>query len=305
MAQSRVRILGTLLACLAALAALPSGAVALGMSDDYPRSIAAIGTHDGVRLTKMQVKVRPAGKRVRVTVRLAGASTGGPRRMLLSAAACTVRPGRYEQYEAPDAPSRPTCRPAPTASLRFAITETPFLLTKTLTIPRPATTPGALRVRVSSTTSTEPPPSCLAGANRFGKRAEFCRQFPETGDILLNGNAWKHMPGTWWGISATPPAGIVFDRIGYNSRTTGWVATSATAVNVATTQGFLGEPAKKNWSTPLVAGIQDVMRTSSAFGGESLIRPDVRVLDYAASVNGKRLFTMTLPLPQWLGGPRR
>jgi len=276
------------LASFALLAALPSAAGALPMNPAYPRTRAVIGTGGGVRLAQMQAKVQPAGKRVRVTVRLAGVSTGGPHRMMLSVAACAVRPPSYT-------PNRPLCRPAATAVHPFAITEAPFSLTKALTIPRPATAPGALDVRVTPTTSTEPPPKCKGS---FSLR-DVCRTFPQTGELLLNGNAWKHQPGTWWGITATAPAGIVLDRIAYNSQVAGWVAASTTAVDVVTTQGFAAEPAAKTWHTPLAVGIQTVWRTPEAFGGAKRPRTGIRVLDYAAAIGGRRLFTVTLPLPHW------
>jgi hypothetical protein len=294
MTQRRRLILVGCVAFLAALVALPSAAAALPLSKNYPRTIAVIGTGGGVRLTQMQAKVLPAGRRVRVTVRLAGVSTGGPHRMMVSAAPCTVRPPQYT-------PSRPKCPDTATAMGHFAITEAPFSLARTLTIPRPARTPGALRVQVSPTARPAPEPGCTG--NLFHLR-NFCRQFPQTGELLLNGNTWAYMPGTWWGISVTVPPGIAFDRIAYNSRTAGWVATSTTAANVFTTQGFAGQPAAHTWSTPLEPAIQTVWGTDSAFGGETQARTGSRVLDYAAAIDARRLFTVTLPLPRWRPQPR-
>ena len=47
------------------------------------------------------------------------------------------------------------------------------------------------------------------------------------------------------------------------------------------------------------AGVQKTLRRNSTFGGEFETRTTIRVLDYAATINGQRLFTVKLPLPIW------
>lgn len=276
---------------LLALLAFAPGAGAVGMSESYPRVIATTGTGEGVRLTRMEAKVAKAGRRVRVTVRLAGASVAGSRKLSITVAPCTVTTKTYkESYDAPDAPSRPTCEPV--AARVVAVTEAPFSLTRVFTIPRPATDPGALRVRVGVPVSgTTVVPPCTGFVEVCGVKA--------TGDLLLNGNTWQYRPGTWWGITAQPPAGVTLDRIVFRSRLGGWVTTSAAAAKVVTTWGYAGEPAAKTRTTPLKAGAQKTLMRNSAFGGEFQTRPTIRVLDYAASIDGRRLFTVKVPLPVW------
>ena len=297
MSQRLPRAFMAFIAVLAMLAALPSASGALPISPSYPRVIAVMGTGGGVRLTQLQAKLRLTGHRVRVSIRLAGASTGGPHRMVLSATACSVHPPKYTA-------SSPQCPATAMASYHFSISGAPFSLSKTLTIPRPSATSGAVRVRLVPTTSTEPAPSCRSGAGAFYLRAT-CIQFPQTGELLLNGGTWAFKPGTWWGIVASAPAGFQLDRVGYNSRTAGWVATSPTAVTVDTTQGYADESPAHVWHTPLAQGVQNGWRTEGTFGGEGRTRTAIRVLDYAAALGGQRLFTMTLPLPKWTHQPTR
>lgn len=289
--MSASRVLPLLVAAAATLAALPASAGAVGMSPNYPRVIASTGTAAGVRLTRLQAIVRPSGTRVRVTVRAAGASTGGGHRMLLSVAACAQHPPKYTAM-------RPRCPASETRTSRFTITAAPFALTRTLTVPRPRGRTGAIRVRVVPTTRTQAPPTCRSGAGTFQLQA-MCRQFSQTGELLLNGRTWAHRPGTAWGIVAAPPAGITLDRIGYNSRTAAWVATSATDVRVDTTQGYAGKPPARSARTRLLAGVQGVWRTSAAWGGQFASRPTVRVVELVAAVAGQRLFTLTVPVPAW------
>lgn len=289
----RSRILALLpAALLLAPMALPARAGAIGMTESYPREYATTGTGGGVRLTHFQASVRKAGARVRVSVRLAGASVSGTRRLTISVAACTVTTKTYKNaYEAPDAPSRPTCRTGLTSATVTA-TPSPFALTRAFTIPRPATRPGALRVRVvTQPGGTTAVPPCTGYVEICGVTV--------TGDLLLNGNTWRHRPGTWWGIVATPPAGVTLDRIVFRSRMGGWVATSAAAAKVLTTWGYAGEQPARTQKTSLRAGVQRVMRRNSTFGGEFETRRTIRVLDHAATIDGQRLFTMTLPLPVW------
>ncbi len=92
---------------------------------------------------------------------------------------------------------------------------------------------------------------------------------------------------------------MTLDRIVFRSRSGGWVATSAAAAKVVTTWGYAGEPPAKPQTTPLRAGVQKTLRRNSTFGGEFQTRPTIRVLDYAAAINGQRLFTVKLPLPIW------
>lgn len=287
------RILALLpVALLLAALALPARAGALGMTESYPREYATTGSGGGVRLTHFEASVRKAGARVRVTVRLAGASVAGTRKLAITVAACTVTTRKYKDaYAAPDAPSRPTCRTGLTSATVTA-TATPFTLTRAFTIPRPAASPGALRVRVvpaPGSTTTAPP--CTGYVEICGVKT--------TGDLLLNGNTWRYKPGTWWGIVATPPAGVTLDRIVFRSRMGGWVATSAAAAKVVTTWGYAGEKPTRSTTTPLRAGVQKVLRRNSTFGGEFETRKTIRVLDHAATIDGQRLFTMTLPLPVW------
>ncbi len=290
MVQHRSRILVPA-ALMVTLLAVPSAAGALGMTESYPREIATTGTGEGVRLTRMEASVRPTGGRVRVTVRLAGASTAGTRKLTITVAACTVTKKKYKQpYDAPDAPSRPTCKTGLTSTTVTATTA-PFSLTRALTIPRPAANPGALRIRLSAPAgSTKGAPPCTVYNWCSSKR---------TGDLLLNGNTWKYRPGTWWGITANPPTGVTVDRVEFLSRSGGWVATSAAAAKVLTTWGYVGEPPAKSRTTPLRAGVQKALFRNSTFGGEFETRTTIRVLDYAASINGQRLFTVKLPLPIW------
>lgn len=291
MVRHRVLIVLPVVLLLAPLA-LPAGAGAFGMTDTYPREVATTGTGEGVRLTRMEANVRQVGARVHVTVRLSGASVAGTRKLAISAAACTVTSKKYKNsYEAPDAPSRPTCRTG-AASKTVTVTEAPFSLTRSFTIPRPAKNPGALRVRVgASAGSTRSVPPCNSYVEICGVK--------QTGDLLLNGNTWRYKPGTWWGITARPPAGVTLDRIVFRSRSGGWVATSTAAAKVVTTWGYAGEPPAKPQTTPLRAGVQKTLRRNSTFGGEFQTRPTIRVLDYAAAINGQRLFTVKLPLPIW------
>jgi hypothetical protein len=73
-----------------------------------------------VSLTRLEARVRQVEGRVRVTVRLAGASVAGTRKLSISVARCTVTTKKYKNaYEAPDAPSRPTCKPAGASGLGF------------------------------------------------------------------------------------------------------------------------------------------------------------------------------------------
>ena len=127
-----------------------------------------------------------------------------------------------------------------------------------------------------------------------------CRdpRFALTGDLLLNGNAWTFKPGTWWGITVTPRPGLTLDRVIYNSRMAGWVATSNSQASILTTQGYANEPATKSTTAALSAGVQTGYDTG-AFGGEGQLRPAMRVLDYATAIDGAHLFTVTLPLPRW------
>ena len=278
-------------AALLVLLAVPPGVSAVGMTESYPRVIATTGTGEGVRLTRMEAKVAKIGRRVRVTVRLAGASVAGSRKLRITVAPCTVTTKTYkESYDAPDAPSRPTCKPV--APRVVAVSEAPFSLTRGFTIPRPATDPGALRVRVGVPAGgAKAAPPCTGFVEICGVRT--------TGDLLLNGNTWQYRRGTWWGITARPPAGVTLDRIVFRSRLGGWVTTSAAAAKVVTTWGYAGEPAAKTRTTPLSAGAQKTMMRNSAFGGEFQTRPTIRVLDYAASIDGRRLFTVKVPLPVW------
>lgn len=273
------------------LLALPSGASAIGMTDSYPREVASTGTGEGVRLTRMQASVRTAGARVRVTVRLAGASVAGTRRLTIGVARCTVTTKKYPSpYDAPDAPSRPTCRPG--SSVRTVrVSPAPFFIRRTFTLPRPARRPGALRVQVHATGSAATIPPCTG-------YADICAG-GGTGDLLLNGNTWTYRPGTWWGITATPPDGVTVDRVLFRSRMGGWTATSAADARAVTTWGYEGEPPAKTMRTPMRAGIQTTLRVNSAFGGEFQTRTSIRVLDYGAAIDGRRLFTVTLPLPVW------
>jgi hypothetical protein len=277
---------------LLAVLVLPAGASAIGMTDTYPRVVATTGTGQGVRLTRMEANVRQVGGRLRVTVRLAGASVAGTRTLAISAAACTVTSKKYkESYEAPDAPSRPTCTTG-AAPKTVTVTEAPFSLTRSFTIPRPAENPGALRVRVDvPASSARSVPACNGYVEICGVK--------RTGDLLLNGNTWKYKPGTWWGITAQPPAGVTLDRIVFSSRMGGWVATSAAAAKVATAWGYAGVPPARTQTTSLGAGAQKTLRRNSTFGGEFETRSTIRVLDYSAAINGQRLFTVKLPLPIW------
>lgn len=262
------------------------------MTDTYPREVAATSTGQGVRLTRMDASVRPIGRRVRVTVRLSGASTAGTRKLAITVAACTVTKKTYKNsYEAPDAPSRPTCKTG-IALGGITVTEAPFSATRVFTIPRPAANPGALRVAAFvGATSSLSVPACRGYREICGVKA--------TGELLLNGNTWRYRPGTWWGIVAQPPTGVTLDRIIFRSRSGGWVTTSAAAAKVLTTWGYAGRPPAKSQTTPLPAGVQKVLRRNSTFGGEFQSRTTIRVLDYAAAINGQRLFTVKLPLPIW------
>lgn len=270
---------------------VPAGAGAEGMSDAYPREIATTSTGEGVRLTRLEASVRRAGNRAQVTVRLAGASTAGTRRLAITVAACTVTSKPYKNaYDAPDAPSRPTCRTGETTRA-VTVTEAPFSVVRVFTIPRPASRPGALRVRVRRTAGSAAVPAC------HGYR-EICG-VKDTGDLLLNGNTWRFRPATWWGIVAQPPAGVTLDRIIFRSRSGGWVVTSPTAARILTTWGYLGEPAAKSQTTAVAAGVPKVLRRNSTFGGEFQTRPTIRVLEYTAAIAGQRLFAVKLPLPVW------
>lgn len=277
-------------AALLLLLAVPSGVSALGMTETYPREIATTSTGEGVRLTRMEASVRKVGGHARVTVRLAGVSVAGSRKLSVTVAPCTVTRKKYkESYDAPDAPSRPSCKPVATRVV--AVNEAPFSLTHAFTIPRPPRNPGALRVRVSAQGNGKPVPACKGYVEICGVEV--------TGDLLLNGNTWQYKPGTWWGITAQPPTGVTLDRIVFRSRMGGWVATSAAAAKVQTTWGYAGEPPAKQQTTSLRAGTQKMLRRNSTFGGEFETRTTIRVLDHAASINGQRLFTVKLPLPVW------
>jgi len=262
---------------------VPGDASAVGLPISYPRTVAVTGTGEGVRLTRMEVRARPAGRKVRVSVRIAGASIAGSRRIEVTVAPCA------------GSALRPSCRPA--ARQAVIASRRPFRFAKSFTIPKPAARPGALRVQVRAT-GAGAIPICSGSNDRFS----ICQdpRFALTGDVLLNAGAWRFRPGTWWGITALAAEGPVLDRVVFNSRIYGWVATSHVAAELTTTIGYTGAPAARTYATRLFPDISRMFdrtpRVGTAFGGA---RTTVSVLEYAAGIGAQRLFTVKVPLPRW------
>lgn len=274
----------SLLAAVTVTAALvpTQAAHAVGSPEGYPRTFAVTGTGEGLRLSRLEVRARASGISARVTVRVAGVSVAGTRRMVVTIAPCT------------GSASSPTCRPA----VRHVVTvgTTAFALTRTFTVPRPVARPGALRVQIRATGKTPAPP-CTA-TRTFGSICQDSR-FKLSGDLLLNGGTWAFRQGTWWGITAAPPAGVTLDRIVFNSRIYGWAATSPAAASVRTTMGYLGLPPARAYTTGLVAGVPKALDRTPTFGTGFETRAHTSVLDYAAAIDASRLFTVKVPLPRW------
>ena len=274
----------SLLVSVAATAALApvQAARAEPTPNGYPRTFAITGTGEGLRLSRLEVRTRASGMAANVTVRVAGVSVAGTRRMEITIAPCI------------GSASSPTCKPA--ARHVIAVGTTAFGLTKTFTVPRPAARPGALRVQVHATGSMPAPPCTATRA-----LDSICKdpRFKLSGDLLLNGGAWAVRQGTWWGITSTSPAGVTFDRIVYNSRIYGWAATSASAARVGTTIGSLGAAPARTYTTDLVAGVPKALDRTPRFGTGFESRAHTTVLDYAAAINAGRLFTVKVPLPRW------
>jgi hypothetical protein len=264
-----------LLPATAALLAVPTTAAAVGIPGAFPRAIAIVGSSQGVNVGRFEVSARSTGRKVRVTVRVAAASVDHSRHLVLAVGPCTAGP-----------PSSPLCRP--TASLRLTVGRAGIDLTRSFVVRRPARTPDALRVTLTG--GGQPVPFLR---ERVGGGVG-------TAEILLNGGTWRYRQGTRWGVVATPPAGIVLQRVSFNSRTYAWTATSAGDSTASTRIGYEGIAPRWDFTNALRAGTPfSFRRTPSLPALES--RPAPRTLSFTADLGTQRLFTVRMPLPAWRG----
>jgi hypothetical protein len=265
-------------ACGTALLALQaSDADAVGLPATFPRTIATIGSAQGVRVARFEVATRAAGARVRVKVRVAAATISGHARAFdLAVAPCTGGATA----------TSPLCRPRVTVRLRIGARS--GVVTRAVLVPRPAARRDALRVTLNA-----------AGAKPVW-RPENVGGGGGTGEILLNGGAWRFQPGTWWGVVARPPAGVALDRISFNSRTYAWTGTADAETVVSTRIGYHGAAPRWDFTNTMGAGRPFAFRrTPSTPARDERAAP--RALDFTAQRGADQLFAVSVPMPAWDG----
>lgn len=264
-------------AALAAAAALPAPAGALGLPETFPRTIVITGTGQGVRVGQFDVTTRPAGTRVRVTVRVRATALRGRRPLLIGVAPCTG-----------GTRTSPACRPRWTA--RLTATTAGVRATRTALVARPASNPGALRVTLTAGTRTSDIPSATRNVGGGGGTAE----------ILLNGGTWRSMAGSPWGVTAAPPSGVTIDRVWFNSRRYEWNGLAAAGTPVTTTFGYEGAPPVWTFRNTMAAGRPfGFYRTPTRPLQDRRTVP--RAYSYSAASAAGRLFTLRVPLPPYAG----
>lgn len=281
----------TTLACLAtsiALLAATATAFAVGLPNGYPRTIAGVGTADGVTVSRTQAAMKlVSGNRVQVTVYATATASATGRRLVLVVARCT------------GSASSPTCKAA--ASTRLSLPAGRTTAQRTFTVSRPAVPPDALRVMVLVTRSSSAPvPLCSAGT-RPGAACKGDSRFTLGGDLELAAGTWrfKQGTGTRFGTVVTAPAGVAIDQVFFNSRTYAWTATSAAATTVTTTIGWPNQAPARTYTDQLKAGVRKVFDRTPSVGTAFETRGGTRTLRYAASAGGASWFSMQVPVPAW------
>lgn len=268
---------------LAALA-LPAVAGALWTPEGYPRSIAGVGTADGVSVSRTQASMALlSGNRVRVTVFATATTASSGRRLVLAVARCS------------GSPTSPVCRSA--ASTRISLAAGRTTVQRTFTVTRPVVPPDALRVMVLVTRSSSAPvPVCGAGA-RPGAACLADRRFVLGGDLLLAGGTWRTRLGTRFGTTVTAPSGVTVDQVFFNSRTYTWTATSQAAASAVTTIGWPNQAPGRTYTDKLKAGQRKVFDRTPTIGTAFETRAGIRTLQFATTIGGKPTFTMQVPVP--------
>lgn len=265
----------TVLLPAVALLALPSTAASLGLPATYSRSIVITGSGQGVRVLRFEVATRSVRSKVRVTVRVAATSITGKRGLVVAVGPCTAGPA-----------TSPLCKPSAYARLR--ISGTPTDSTRSFLVARPARFPDALRVTLTS--AGQPVPFQRDRVGGGGGTAE----------ILLNGGTWRFRQGTRWGLVATPPRGVVLDRVWFNSRRYEWRATSQDGGTVSTKIGYELERPRWDFTNTMQPGVPFSFYRTPSVPAQSL-RLTPRVLSFTADIGPRRLFAVRTPLPVWRG----
>lgn len=272
--------------CFAALLIAPATAGAVGLPNGYPRTIAGVGTADGVTVTRTQATMRVvSGNRVTVTVYATARTAVAGRRLVLAVARCS------------GSASSPTCPAA--ASVRVSLPIGTTALHRSFTVTRPVAPPDALRVMVLVTRSSSAPvPRCSAGT-RPGAACRGDSRFVLGGDLELAAGTWRSRQGTRFGTVVTAPASVTFDQVFFNSRTYAWTATSAAGARVTTTMGWPHQAPGRTFTDTLTAGVRKAFDRTPSIGTAFETRAGTRTLQYTASVAGTSWFSMQVPVPPW------
>jgi hypothetical protein len=247
----------------------------MGLPNTFARQIVATGVKQNVRVTRFTVATTAQGTaKVRVTVRISAAQLpGGPSGLTIAVGPCTK-----------GTPNSPLC--TPTARATVKLQSTPVSATRTFTVARPAKRTDALRVTL--TAAGQPIPARPENVGGGGGTAE----------LLLNNGMWRYRQGTQWGLISTPPATVAFDHVLFNSRRYEWRATSQVGASASTTIGYQGEQPRWTFANAMKAGIPfSFYRTPSQPVQQPRSAP--KVLSYAATVDGRPLFTVLMPLAAW------
>lgn len=272
--------------CAAALLAAPATAGAVGLPNGYPRTIAGVGTADGVTVSRTQATMRLlSGNRVKVTVYATATTAATGRRLVLAVARCT------------GSASSPTCPAA--ASTRVSLPAGTTPVQRSFTVTRPVVPPDALRVMVLVTRSASAPvPNCSAGT-RPGAACKGDSRFVLGGDLEMAAGTWRSRQGTRYGTDVTAPAGVTVDLVFFNSRTYAWTATSAAATKVTTTIGWPNQKPGRTYTDSLTAGVRKSFDRTPSIGTAFETRSGVRTLRYGAAAGGATWFSMQVPVPAW------
>lgn len=276
----------TLLAALAALAVLPASAGAVGLPNGYPRTIAGVGTADGVSVSRTQATFQlVSGSRVRVTAYATATTTATGRRLVVVVARCS------------GSASSPECRS--TVSSRITLAPGRTTVQRTFTVKRPVTPPDSMRVMVLVTrTSSAPVPLCSAGASP-GTACKGDKRFVLGGDLLLSAGTWRSHLGSRLGTVVTAPTGGTVSEVFFNSRRYVWVATSPTDATAVTTIGYPNQPPARRYSDPLKANRHWGFDRTPSVGTGFETRAGTRTLLYGMSIGGASAFSMQVPVPRW------
>lgn len=275
----RTVLLLVLLLVLAAPPALPASASAAGLPTTFPRTIAITTDKQQVRVSRFQVATRAVGRaKMRVAVSISARSLSGRRNLLIGVAPCSG-----------GSLTSPSCVPRATSQVRLGQVRTS--VSRLFLVPRPSRNRDAVRVTLTVGTRTRDIPYRTTNVGGGGG----------TGEILLNGGTWRFRQGTFWGLEATPPSGIVVDRVWFNSRRYEWAGTAPAERNVTTRIGYVGQTPRWAFVNTMRAGRRfSFHRTPTSPIQERRTAP--RSFSYVASTANGPLFTMQMPLPAYAGG---